>query len=144
MNICSERRSERLSTASEPHGCLTLRAKSLFSSGCLPVVGISARNHVVGLERVESLADRQFQVGEEVPAGVAVEDLQVEGKGTFYRLVPAAGNGVPVSIQGTHISKEMIDMFEKLLSGAEVSSGIELNSPCCAVALEGTADQFPK
>jgi len=55
----------------------------------------------------------------EVPAGVAVEELQVEGQGTFYRLVPAAGNGVPVNIQGTDISKEMIDTFEKLLSGTE-------------------------
>jgi hypothetical protein len=51
----------------------------------------------------------------EIPSGVAVEELQVPGEGTYYRLVPANGNAVPAVIKGTNIPKEMIEMFEKLL-----------------------------
>jgi hypothetical protein len=41
---------------------LSTKLSSVFVCvGCLTVVGISARNHVVGLERIENLADRQFQ-----------------------------------------------------------------------------------
>lgn len=51
----------------------------------------------------------------EIPSGVAVEELQVPGEGTYYRLVPANGNAVPAVIKGTNIPKEAIEMFEKLL-----------------------------
>lgn len=55
----------------------------------------------------------------EVPIGVAVEELKPAGQGTFYRLVPAGGDGVPVVIKDTNIPEETIKLMEKLLFGKE-------------------------
>jgi hypothetical protein len=55
----------------------------------------------------------------EVSSGVAVEELQVEGQGTFYRLVPGTGDGVPIIIRDTNIPEEDIKLMEKLLGTSE-------------------------
>jgi hypothetical protein len=49
----------------------------------------------------------------EVPAGTAAEKIVVGGK-TWYRLVPASGNTLPVKIVGTNLSAEEIALGRKL------------------------------
>jgi hypothetical protein len=44
----------------------------------------------------------------EVPRGVAVETITVNGQTPFYRLLPATGERVPVRIIGTNLTKEQI------------------------------------
>lgn len=50
----------------------------------------------------------------EVSAGTAVETIQVNGQ-TFYRLLPAQGNTLPVKIVGTNMSAEEIALGRQLL-----------------------------
>lgn len=50
----------------------------------------------------------------EVAAGTAVETLEVNGQ-TFYRLVPASGNTLPVKVVGTNMSAEEAAMGRQLL-----------------------------
>jgi hypothetical protein len=52
----------------------------------------------------------------EVPAGVAVETIQVPAKGqTFYRLVPATGDTLPIRIVGTNLSQEEIAFGRRMI-----------------------------
>lgn len=50
----------------------------------------------------------------EVPAGVAVEELKVEGVGEWYRLVSAEGTSVPVKVIGTDIAEDEIKQYEAI------------------------------
>ena len=68
---------------SDPSGYSVIRNNRLSGCrwhGCLNVVGISARNHVVDLERIESLADRQFQ-GRECGVGALGKGLAEPDQG---------------------------------------------------------------
>jgi hypothetical protein len=49
----------------------------------------------------------------EVPAGTAVETLSVNGQ-TWYRLVPAAGDTLPVKVVGTNLTSEQIEFGRKV------------------------------
>ena len=50
----------------------------------------------------------------EAPAGILVEELRVNGQGPFYRLLPLAGNFIPVRVIGTNIPPQIIAQFRPL------------------------------
>jgi hypothetical protein len=86
--------------------------KLLMSSGAGAHYGEGVYVYAVG-KNVPSYIDV------EVSAGVAVEELKVEGQGTFYRLVPPTENAVPVVIKGTNIPEDEIKTYEGILKSTD-------------------------